>query len=386
MPFPTITDWDTSSDQLDGSDGNLISHFDMHNNANEACRQLDARTALPTAPSFDAQVDVTIDSEISSETVTLTGGTNRVHAMLVRGEGVPSISINSGDWLNFGLARNSDTIQLKMRSSASSETERIAELYIDGLSVVEWSVTTEAVLWDPTYLGSAVIAWLDADAITGLANNDPVSTWVNSIGSNDFTGSGAARPQYKTNLLDSKPVVRFSSSQLMTSASSIANWANKRGCVVGVLYPTLSGFGQVIGTYNGASSPRWIWYSTTAGSAYLYHDNVSTPTASNLDSGSTWVIKSFHRTGDTAAGHYRDGVLEDNITIANNQPADNYLYLGANSTGGQAWGGDIAELVLVSDTVSDSDRQKLEGYLAWKWGLEGNLDGSHPYASAPPTV
>jgi len=385
MPFPTLTDPASGSDQLDGSDGAKVSHYTHHVNLNDACRQLDARTLLPTAPSFKAQTEVAIDDEISSETVTLTGGTNRVHAMVVRGDGTPTLSINGGDWLDFGLARNSDTIQLKMQSSASSETEHVAELYIDGLPAVEWSVTTEVILWTPSELGSAVKVWLQADAITGLADNDPISTWVNSIGSNDFTGSGGSRPVYKTNILDGKPVMRSSGGKLMTSGSSAAHWENKRGCLVAVLKPTGSGYGHVLGTYNSVAT-HWIWYSTTSGPAYIYYDSVSTPTASNLDTGSTWVIKTLHRTGDTAAGHYRDGTLENTLTIANNQPATSVFHLLANSTGGQSWTGDLAEIVLVSDTVSDTDRQKLEGYLAWKWGLEGNLPGGHPYVSAPPTV
>lgn len=48
--------------------------------------------------------------------------------------------------------------------------------------------------------------------------------------------------------------------------------------------------------------------------------------------------------------------------------------------------GDVAELVAIKGTVSTDTRQRLEGYLAHKWGLEGNLDAGHPYKSAPPTV
>jgi len=42
----------------------------------------------------------------------------------------------------------------------------------------------------------------------------------------------------------------------------------------------------------------------------------------------------------------------------------------------------LAELVLVQ---GDHERQKMEGYLAWARGLEGNLPSDHPYKSAAPT-
>jgi hypothetical protein len=36
--------------------------------------------------------------------------------------------------------------------------------------------------------------------------------------------------------------------------------------------------------------------------------------------------------------------------------------------------------------VDTDTREKIEGYLAWKWGLEGNLPIGHPYKSAAPTT
>jgi len=45
------------------------------------------------------------------------------------------------------------------------------------------------------------------------------------------------------------------------------------------------------------------------------------------------------------------------------------------------------EIVCVVDTnITTDTQQKIEGYLAWKWGTEGNLPTGHPYKSAPPTT
>jgi hypothetical protein len=38
-----------------------------------------------------------------------------------------------------------------------------------------------------------------------------------------------------------------------------------------------------------------------------------------------------------------------------------------------------------SDAIA-TDRQKLEEYLAWKWGLQGSLPPTHPYKNFPPKV
>jgi hypothetical protein len=52
--------------------------------------------------------------------------------------------------------------------------------------------------------------WLKADAIVGLADTDPVSTWSDSSGQgNDGTASLTVRPLYRTGIVNGKPVVRF---------------------------------------------------------------------------------------------------------------------------------------------------------------------------------
>jgi hypothetical protein len=48
--------------------------------------------------------------------------------------------------------------------------------------------------------------------------------------------------------------------------------------------------------------------------------------------------------------------------------------------------GGFAEIVFLTGTTNDIDRQKMEGYLAWKWGLQGQLPAGHRYKDAAPTV
>jgi hypothetical protein len=49
----------------------------------------------------------------------------------------------------------------------------------------------------------------------------------------------------------------------------------------------------------------------------------------------------------------------------------------------QGWG-DVNEIIFIPYNSSDSVRQKLEGYLAYKWGLTGLLPAGHPYKTALP--
>ena len=55
----------------------------------------------------------------------------------------------------------------------------------------------------------AKVAQWSADSITGLVNGDPVSTWTDSVSGIAAAGSLTARPTYVTNVMGSKPSVRF---------------------------------------------------------------------------------------------------------------------------------------------------------------------------------
>ena len=63
-------------------------------------------------------------------------------------------------------------------------------------------------------------------------------------------------------------------------------------------------------------------------------------------------------------------------SASNGSPSGNgnWTEIGTNLSG------KIGELIVLNSTDSD-DRQKLEGYLAHKWGLTSNLPDSHPFKS-----
>lgn len=48
------------------------------------------------------------------------------------------------------------------------------------------------------------------------------------------------------------------------------------------------------------------------------------------------------------------------------------------------WTGLIGEVICYSNVLPLSNMQKVEGYLAWKWGLQSNLPSAHPYKYAAP--
>ena len=50
----------------------------------------------------------------------------------------------------------------------------------------------------------------------------------------------------------------------------------------------------------------------------------------------------------------------------------------------RGWKGVFGEVIAFNAKLSTADREKVEGYLAHKWGLINNLPSSHPFKGAPP--
>lgn len=76
-----------------------------------------------------------------------------------------------------------------------------------------------------------------------------------------------------------------------------------------------------------------------------------------------------------------NGTTLQNMNIGTNRATVGYGRLTITGTGYDAYGfnGNIAEILVYNNVLTTSERQQVEGYLAWKWGLQSNLANNHPY-------
>jgi len=97
------------------------------------------------------------------------------------------------------------------------------------------------------------------------------------------------------------------------------------------------------------------------------------------------------------AGTYRDGSIvssRDALPLpatlwkfeSSQTRTQTWKILCGNSASWSRWNGALGELIFTDGAEDLATQQRLEGYLAWKWGLQGNLPADHPYKSAPPVI
>lgn len=110
----------------------------------------------------------------------------------------------------------------------------------------------------------------------------------------------------------------------------------------------------------------------------------STSVLTPVNSLSSVNILGVVNTQDTQTTPYYNGQALD--TIDGQMTAFTGLNIGAGSYSvvDGTWSGDVHEIVIFDLQLSSPDREKVEGYLAWKWNLVDKLATAHAYKLAPP--
>lgn len=90
---------------------------------------------------------------------------------------------------------------------------------------------------------------------------------------------------------------------------------------------------------------------------------------------------------DTAVGRalFFNGTNVANLANTATLTSNNGWQIG--SWGGAVYfSGVFGEVIATRYALPTADRQRIEGYLAWKWGLVASLPANHPYKLLPPTA
>jgi hypothetical protein len=245
-----------------------------------------------------------------------------------------------------------------------------------------------AVLWEPDDLGADLLAWWNADDLSTGA----VTTWTDSIGGIAPTqGTAANRPtKAATSFNGAYGGVTFDGTNdfllvastgalpIGTNGSSIHALVSQDQAAAVTTTRAVLSYGQ--------SGTRALQRIVTTGTNRLRMTDATTSVSDTTHdfSGAHIVSGRF----DAAVGTPMfDGKATSpaSAALVFNTGAGN-TGIGASATGlSNFWLGVIRH-IFVTNPLSVANRQKLEGWMAWDSGLTGNLDVSHPYKSAPPTV
>lgn len=251
-----------------------------------------------------------------------------------------------------------------------------------------------AELWRPSDLGTNLKLWLDADDATTITlTGNRITGWDDKSGNGNNASQGVVdnSPTYNTATINSKKVVNFApgtgSSRFMTT---LYPPALNRTIAAVVQYSGTSGLKVAAGARQTTNERSYFGANQGSTRAGVSEQAALTGSGLVIDTTYTQILKHGQGAVDKEIHHYLDGTEDITDTFTGDIGSGvNYMIGGFNDAGSihvSTYGGLMAELVITDNMVSDSDRQKLEGYLAHKWGHAASLPTDHPYKNSAPTV
>jgi hypothetical protein len=249
-----------------------------------------------------------------------------------------------------------------------------------------------ATAWTPAQLGASLALWLDADdASTIMLNGSTVSQWNDKSGNarNVLQATAANQPAYNTTGINSKPALVFDG--VNDTLKSTANLGISGTQTFSIFAVHAFSWASARVALAFGTSGRYHHMASTASNQYWTGYDGGTQVATYTPSApATPYMIGIERTGNTGASWnvFQNGSALA-LTAGNNvgvSLTNGPVSVGAYTDGTLAANLTAGEFIIVSGTLSTGDRQKLEGYLAWKWGLQANLPADHPYKTTPPTV
>jgi len=253
-----------------------------------------------------------------------------------------------------------------------------------GSTLIWSSLAPPPTYWTPSQIST--IFWYDAaDTSTITASGSQVTQMLDKSG-NGYTlaplSAGKIGPNTGTRTLNGKNVLEYSKTTTSTNQILENNSFTQAQpfFIAMVLRLDSDALADQDFLFSGTetSAPRIAVRRTTNDSFQILTDvgSVGTSNGSVTEGNDYLALFYFNSTSSTIR---LNGALANTGSIANNSFTS--LNIGGNFSEDQSLNGFIAETIAFT---SPNDQVLIEGYLAWKWGLQGNLAAGHLYKNSAP--
>ncbi len=263
---------------------------------------------------------------------------------------------------------------------------------------------------------SNCVLWLDATDVNGTGTNPATGTitsWTDKSGSGNSSTASGGTPTLTANSLNGKPGVAFSgTSYIQVPRVVTSDWS------IFIVFSTTqtgpnctptpgpgqahtdalgnhwwSGQGIFDGEMGGSVNDMGI---SLCGSptAYLGYGTGNLATAQDttefsataVNTGAGFIGEFFRTQSSGNLQMFVNGAFQVSTTGGTANRVSPNLKIGAIQTlpAGYYFTGNVYEIVCYTRVLNDIERQQIEGYFAWKWGLKASITSSHPFFLIPP--
>jgi hypothetical protein len=248
----------------------------------------------------------------------------------------------------------------------------------------KWAEPAPGPEWTPAN-STAIEGWWDASDATTVTTSGSAVTAVTDKSGNGYTleplSSNTTGPSYGTRTLNGLDVFEFTGASFNVLENNSFAWdqANNALGFAAIYRLDDDGLTEQDFLLSGTESSTRIGIRRMSDERWqIICTGGSIETASAL--GAEPVTQMMVARFNAGSSSIRiDGSTEGSGTIGS--VAFSSLNISGNYIEQQGLEGFIAEMIFFSDL---NENQKIEGYLAHKWGLAGNLPSGHTYKSSAP--
>lgn len=203
-----------------------------------------------------------------------------------------------------------------------------------------------------------LVGWWKADALTGLSNTDPVSSWTASVGPALVQGTAGARPTYRTAAQNGLSVVRFDGTDDFLAAASTIT---PKHVLIAAKYSAATFLGYD-GLFTGS-------LSTNPNEAVLLGELGTSHYFSAAAVGLTDAVYHYNGSNLPLAGMTAPMNAFGVMSLSSDLVATLLPQVGRDrEITNRHWNGDVGEVIACSAVLSTANRQAAEAYLKAKWG------------------
>ncbi len=221
---------------------------------------------------------------------------------------------------------------------------------------------------------SVLLAWYDANQYSG-SDGDAVATWNDSSGNARTLTQGTAgkKPTYKTNIINTKPVMRFDGGDTLAAATALVN------------HTTTKTFFAVIRQTSVADQEFFANDASGNGTNLRFRNNAGTQQiraivgqkifdANTGIGANTWayyttIQNATDSTSSTIIHRANGAVLGTSSSSLTVNSAGANMYIGSIVDTGEYLNGDIAELLFCEGALTSTQYLEIENYLKAKYAL-----------------
>jgi len=230
--------------------------------------------------------------------------------------------------------------------------------------------------------GTTCKLWLDgadpAGTGTPPSTGTSVTTWTDK---SDFGNHFGGSATYSLDTTYNKKGLAFNGNSFSQNNGSLYSISTAAYTIFTV--HRFSGIGLIGEIFRAAPSSTQIFFRQHNNTLEILNTNQNyiVYTGTGSDSSSISGVGCMN-VGNTSSAGYLNGTSFG--TAVSGTSANIALFIGSYMGLGEFFVGTMFEIIIYNTSLTTNQQQQVEGYLAWKWGLQTSLASGHPNITIPP--